>query len=1237
MALAVHLLGSVQITRDDQPISVRGYKAVALLAYLLLTGKAHTRQHLIDLLFDGPADPKASLRWILSELRQAIGAEFILADRRQIAFNFDRDYWFDVDAFKAGQVELYRGDFLEGLTIRDALGFEDWASFERERLRGRYQTALEQRLAGAESKGAGSVAIETAHQLLRLDNLREDWHRALMRAYAQQGKWGAALAQYQTCRQVLADELGVEPDAETTALNEQIRAGGFERGLLISDQVSAQAQITSLNIPPFLNSPEEPVGDEMITDGTRFVAREQELTQLTRYLEQAQSGQGGVVFVTGDPGSGKTTLIREFIRRATMAQPELIVAVGNCNAFTGIGDPYSPFREILGLLTGDVEAAWASGGLSRIQARRLWALIPLVVPALLDTSPDLLDIFIPSAALVQRTESAISGAAAWLSQLKQLVARHQARSGPAHDQQTNLFEQYSKVLQKLARQQPLLLVLDDLQWADLGSANLLFHLGRQLTGQRILIVGLYRPADVALGRDGERHPMEPVVNEFQRNFGQIQINLNQTEGRSFVKALLDSEPCRLGATFREALYQHARGQALFTVETLREMKERGDLVQDELGLWMEGAAIDWTQLPSRIEGVIGERIGRLPAALQEIIKVASVIGEEFVAEVVARVLKLDKRELIRQLSGVLDKQHHLVQSQGSQHLAGQRLSQYRFRHILFQYYLYHDLDEVERAYLHEEVGHELEQLYQSQPEVGAIQLARHFQEAGLVTKALDYLEQAGEQAIWRFAYQEAIRFFKEAMILLKPLPETSERQQQELRLHLALAEAQWKAGQIAEAMDTFQQSADMAAGLRLTDDLARAALGFEYVRYRFNLPAAPAVRLLEEALIALGEEDSVLRVRVLGNLTRALLSTETPERLEAMSEEAIEIARRVGDPVALYDTLQISVLAHRWPEKMGARITAVDEMLRLAQEMDDRDKAGQIYPTRVNEYLEFGDIQMVEETLNTGAALFERLQQPFHTHVIQVQQAMHAMFVGNFAEGERLAQQALATGQQMQVENVDGVFGIQMFTIQREIGGLRKLVPVVKSFVERNPEANTWRPGLALIYSDLGFGEEARTQFELLAVNDFAAIPQDALWVGSIAYLSEVCAFLGDVVQADILYQFLLPYARLNIVVGYATVCFGAASRYLGLLATTLSRWETAEQHYEAALEMNARMGAKPWLAHTQYQYAAMLLNRDRAGDRDQALPLLDEALVTAHELGMTSLLERATTLHQEAIHQLNL
>ena len=180
--------------------------------------------------------------------------------------------------------------------------------------------------------------------------------------------------------------------------------------------------------------------------------------------------------------------------------------------------------------------------------------------------------------------------------------------------------------------------------------NLLFHLARQLKDSRLLLMGTYRPDDVALGRDGGRHPLESILNELKRYHGDIVVDLSQTEageGRAFVDALLDSEPNHLDRSFRDELFAHTGGHPLFTVELMRNLQERGNLVKDAQGSWVQVGSLDWETLPARIEGVIGERIARLPADLHETLTIASVIGEEFAAQVVAHVQKVDERELVR--------------------------------------------------------------------------------------------------------------------------------------------------------------------------------------------------------------------------------------------------------------------------------------------------------------------------------------------------------------------------------------------------------------------------------------------------------------------------------------------------------------------------------------------------------------------------------------------------------------
>ena len=888
--LSVRLLGPLMITLGGE--SVTGFasdKVRALLAYLAVeTEWPHRREKLAGLLWPECREQSArtNLRSALASVRQVIRDNeaippFLHVTRKTLQFNEASDAWVDVKAFtnliahlppggpKIQQtidaleeaVALYRGEFLEGFSLPDSQPFEEWTLLQRGQSQRLLIEALHRLAESHAEVGEYERGLPHAWRQVALDPWREKAHRQLMRLLALNGQRGAALAQYESCRSLLAEELGVEPGEETTKLYEQIRDGMFSRGGekwrsrgAVAAAPAAPRPIPAARLPSFLDKEaavevERPV----------FVAREDELAQLDRFLDMALAGQGRVVFVIGEAGSGKTALIQECSWRAQEAHAGLIAAGGNCNAYTGIGDPYLPFREILALLTGDVAARWAARSIGREQARRLWDALPLTAQALVGGGSDLIDTFVPAGPLLERAMAykEWSRRPAWLTRLDELSEHKQTGLGPPSPQQNAIFEQYMGVLQSLALQAPLVLTLDDLQWADAGSIGFLFHLGRRLAGTRILVVGTYRGEEVAIGRAGERHPLEPVVNEFQRLFGDITVDLAQAGSRPFVEAFLDSEPNRLSSRFRGLLHRQTRGHPLFTIELLRGLQERGDLIQDPEGRWIEGQALDWGRLPARVEAVIAERIGRLPQPLQSALRVASVEGEVFTAEVVARVRAAAEGEMVERLSDELERRHRLVRAEGILRIDGQRLSRYRFRHILFQRYLYNSLDEVERVQLHEAVGDTLEALYadQSEPLVAiAGQLARHFQEAGIAQKAIGYLQLAGERAVQLSAFQEAIAHLSRGLALLKALPDPGdeaqrrERAEQELALQLALGAA-WvsRAGYGLQGEQHYTRARELSEQLGETSQLC-VALGRLSTFYCVRSEYERARELAEEAI-----------------------------------------------------------------------------------------------------------------------------------------------------------------------------------------------------------------------------------------------------------------------------------------------------------------------------------------------------------------------------------------------------
>ncbi len=321
---------------------------------------------------------------------------------------------------------------------------------------------------------------------------------------------------------------------------------------------------------------------------------------------------------------------------------------GACTALGGLGDPYLPFRQAFAALTGDLTGRLASGAVSRSQAVRLWEALPETLRVLVERGPALPGLILPSAPLLVCAQEALAADDPILGRLRQIIAR--AADTAVELQAGQFFSQVTDFLAALSASGPMALVIDDLQWADAGTISLLFHLSRNLTNSAILLVGAYRPEEIAV--DDSRQPHGKVLAEIRRSFGDAWLGLDATspdEGRAFVDAYLDAGPNTLGPAFRASLYAHTGGHALFTAEIIHSLRSRSLLVQDTDRGWVQAKEIDWAQLPARVEGVIEERLGRLPADLCALLQAASVEGEEFTAQVIARAVGGDERTVMRQL------------------------------------------------------------------------------------------------------------------------------------------------------------------------------------------------------------------------------------------------------------------------------------------------------------------------------------------------------------------------------------------------------------------------------------------------------------------------------------------------------------------------------------------------------------------------------------------------------------
>lgn len=707
---------------------------------------------------------------------------------------------------------------------------------------------------------------------------------------------------------------------------------------------------TELRPPAFLQNNSPLSGKEQ----PQFVARELELARLENHLKSTLTGNGQVVFILGEAGCGKTRLMEEFARRAQETHPELIVASGSCNAQAGIGDPYLPFRDVMNMLAGDLETKWLAGNISREQVLRLWSLLPHTIQAITEYGPSLIDTLIPGMTLIRRISLYISDQPTWLERFQAVLEKQESQS--LNIEQTGLLEQVMQVLRSLATQRPLLLLLDDLQWIDDASRKLLFHLGRRLSGSRILILGAYRSSDISVGRrisgleSPEQHPLDPVISEFKREFGDVEIDLDQSKsgGRNFVDALLDSEPNLLGETFRDHLFKHTKGNPLFTVETLRSMQERRSLIQNKVGQWVEGSPAVPYQLPLRVEAVIEQRVNRLDEPLLKILTVASVEGEVFTAQIIARTLKMEEREILYHLGRDLGGRHRLVREHSEESIVGQRLDRYQFSHVLFQEYLYQRLGPGERRLFHREVAEALENIFEEQTdEIITIllhqnirmntsldrpypecltrfgpALVHHFWQGEEWMKAASYAICMGVAAMRTYALREAIDYLELAQQALDKTPDPPQELIYEATLRWV--EAAFKFQPYTEQLHRLERAERIARELKDKPGLIRALHWRSNVHLARGLWMRAGPALME--CLALADEVGDERLSVRPVYFKALTTTFlNPRESLVLLEQAIYLARK-------YKDRHVEIIALGTEAQMHAQLGKFEQAHELLQQ-----------------------------------------------------------------------------------------------------------------------------------------------------------------------------------------------------------------------------------------------------------------------------------------------------------------
>lgn len=799
--------------------------------------------------------------------------------------------------------------------------------------------------------------------------------------------------------------------------------------------------------------------------------------------------------------------------------------------------------------------------------------------------------FDPAAVELRETPAAATAMARLLPELRR--GRSSRALPPESDQRFVVFEAVAQALSSAARSRPVVAILDDLQWADADSLALLRHVNRGLHGVKLLVIATYRDVDV-----GRRGPLAAILPELVRERGTRSLRLGGLEQVDVAEYLADVRRGERDPAVARVVHDRAGGNPFYIAEICRLVSESSEIPIGSLSLG--------------IRQVVGRRLDRLSEDCQRMLGAASVLGREFDIELLAEVLETTHGELLAWCD----------EAESAAVLARRAPRSVAFAHDLVRECLYEDLPTPTRLRLHRRTAEILER---SEPAGSLPVLAHHWYEAGSEAsweKAVDYAARAAAAALEQSAYEDAARLLTMA---LDSLPRTAEAPRRWALLH-ELSVAQYRAGMIRDSLRTCAAAARLANGLQRGDLEARSVLVIQDVADASVHPALQA--LCESALASLGGGEPALRAQLLAQLARILDTIGRPERNDALSREAIQLAERSGDADALVAAIYARHTVASLPEGIEERRSLGARLIQIADAGSGLSHAawGQLW--RIDADLQAGDLPAVEQELADLEIVVDRLRQPlFSWHLLRTRAAV-AQATGRFDEALRLNDEALVAwgpGQHGMTgvfhRWVEGTIGIELGgpeLIERAVG-LHELVqpPMRPSFA-----AIAARMELAL-----GHGDRARDLLDDAVRWLFSSAPGRQTMLVT-ALLSEVAVSVGTPEQQQRLGEALAPYRDLFIASGAGAVaCFGSVARVIGVLDAALGRMVEAASALEQAVAANQRAGAVPYAAHAQLQLARLNAQQRRA---DAALELARAATRTALRLKMKPLQADAERLLKE-------
>lgn len=744
-----------------------------------------------------------------------------------------------------------------------------------------------------------------------------------------------------------------------------------------------------------------------------------------------------------------------------------------------------------------------------------------------------------------------------LPELRELLPEVPPVSGTDSDgARFRLFDSLTAFLRAVAEVQPLVLAIDDLHAADEPSLLLLQFVARELGRSRVMIVGAYRDVDPTFSE-----PLRQAVDALTREPATRVLALSGLAEADVAHYIAVAAPAQVG--LGAAVYAETEGNPLFVGEIVRLLDKEGQLA-----------------IPNSVRETIGRRLRHLSAACNELLVTASVLGREFDLRALAQVSGLTRVAVLELLDEAADARV-VSDVDGA-------VSRMRFAHALIRDAAYGGLSRARRVALHARVGEALEAIHADDLDPHLAELAYHFYEAAAGDesgKAVGYASRAGARAIKLLAFEEAARLYSLALAAFDASGGGGAAER--CTLLLALADAQGRRGDDSQSKATFVQAADLARAAGLSELLARATAGYGgRFLWTHGLTDERLVPLLEEGLGAVGGADSALRVRLLSRMAAALRHGPTRARREVLMDEAIQMARRIGDPVTIASALTAAESALHAPHSARMRLANAGEIVELAVSAGDREREFDGHEHAFWASWELGDPERRARELVEMTRVAGELRQPAQQWMLAAAHATLALAQGRFDEAPALIKRAFEIGEPTLAWNASAARVLQRFLLCCERGGLAEYLLEVRDREYLFPSPLVHRSVIAHALARLDRPDEAEAIVRELVSHDLADWHVDEQWFVSVCLLADTCGLLAFVEPAADLYALIEPYAGHNAV-AVPEMATDSAGRPLGVLAVLLGRYEDAERHFSDAVAMNERMGAVVWAERTRSALAA--------------------------------------------------